>query len=137
MTVSTTVNTIEPYMTHTVSIVTVMLSKGSRGLTVLTDFVNTDGVTWLNTVDTTWTSITTGVEDGVKDGVKAFITEVTENVRSVKGDHDVNRTVVYLLPTQTVTEQDEIIVDGNQRPILRIGKGRNSEGVNHLRVVLQ
>lgn len=68
--------------------------------------------------------------------VPAFITEKLENIQSVDGDQEVNRTVVYLLPTQVITEQDELIVDGNTRPILRIKKGRNLQGVHHLRVML-
>lgn len=69
--------------------------------------------------------------------VPAFITSRREVIHDSRGDRLASKTVVYLRPDQALTEQDEIIVDGQQRPIAGISRARNAVGIYHLTVTLQ
>ncbi len=72
----------------------------------------------------------------VVSDVPAFITQRRRVYRDAAGDHEESHTVVYLKATQAVTRQDELVVDGETRPIKDIHKPRNLVGVNHIKVFL-
>jgi len=97
---------ITPYLKHTVSIVFVTQSKGSRT-----------------------TSTTTGIA--------AFVFERLKAKREGYGDQESTETVVFLEPDQTISEIDEIIVDGIQRPIVEIHKPKDLSVTRFQAVVLK
>ena len=97
---------IDSYLTHTVDIVTVTISKGERTETVI-------------------------------ENVPARITSRREVVRDSRGDRLASKTVIYFKPDQVITEQDEVIVDNQQRAVSRINRARGAVGIHHLAVALQ
>jgi len=70
------------------------------------------------------------------DDIPAFITQRRRLGRSVAGDSEESHTVVYLKATQTITREDEIIFDGETRPVKDIHTPRNLAGVMYKRVFL-
>jgi hypothetical protein len=71
------------------------------------------------------------------EDVPARITSRREVVHDSRGDRLASKTVVYLKPDQTITGQDEIIVDSQQRAIAAIVRARDAVDIHHLEVTLQ
>lgn len=71
------------------------------------------------------------------EDVPARITSRREVIRDSRGDRLASKTVVYLKPDQAVIEQDEIIVDNQQRAIAAIVRARDAVNIHHLEVTLQ
>jgi len=91
-----------------------------------------------HTVDIVKVTIARGIRstDIISD-IPAFISERSYVIRSEAGDVLGSRTVVFLNRDANVAEQDEIIVDGIQRPISRIVKARGRPRlIHHLEVEL-
>lgn len=68
--------------------------------------------------------------------VPAFITNRKSVVRVEKGNFSQSDTVIFLLPDQTITEDDEITFDDITHPVVEIKRARNFQGIHHLEVTL-
>lgn len=68
--------------------------------------------------------------------VPAFIAQRRRLAKDSAGDHEGSRTIVYLKISQTISMQDEVVVDGFTRSIRGINKPRNLAGIRYLRVFL-
>jgi hypothetical protein len=88
--------TILSHLNHTVSVVHITKESGTRKIT---------------STDT---------------GVAACVRVAKTIVQDQYGDHLAVATIVYLKPSQTVGDEDELIVDSVQRPISRIVPARSS-----------
>jgi len=74
--------------------------------------------------------------ESVQTNVPARVAEKRELIRTAAGDRLASNTVVYLKHDANVSEQDEIIVDGKQRPIVKLVHARDEAGVHHLEAYL-
>ena len=107
----TDIYSIDFYLTDTVTINRISISRGQRSISVVSS-------------------------------VPAKITNRTEVVRGTSGDQigasDVSfrATVVYLKPDQAIGLEDEIVVDGETKPVKRIERVRDGVGIRFLRVFL-
>jgi hypothetical protein len=101
-----TISSITSYLTHTVDVVAVTISSGSR-----------------STVTTT--------------GIAAFIAQRRSVRRDVGGDHEASETIVYFEPDQSLSLQDEIIIDGKTRPVKKILPARDDTAIRFLRVLVE
>ena len=72
----------------------------------------------------------------ITSGVSAFVTSVTQTTRDAAGVHYKTRTVVFLKPDQTIGEKDEIVTEGEHRPVGGIDYCRDKAGLHHLEVTL-
>ena len=88
--------TINKYLAHTVSVVHITHSRTGR------------------------------TETGTDTGIVAFISNKTKIVKDPTGNQVAVETVVYMESDVDVSNSDELIVDGVQRPIVAIHKPRNS-----------
>ncbi len=68
--------------------------------------------------------------------IPAFITQKRRVIRSAAGDREESHTVVYLKSSQTITREDELVVDGETRPVKDIHKPRNLAGIKYIKVFL-
>lgn len=68
--------------------------------------------------------------------VSAFITNRKGVVRTGKGNFAQSETIIFLLPDQAITEDDEITFDDVTHPVVEIKRARNFQGVHHLEVTL-
>ena len=70
-------------------------------------------------------------------GVPAFIESRRVVETDAAGEHVESDTIVWLKPTQTISEDDEILIDGMNRPIRRINRVRQKNGdIHHLEIEL-
>jgi len=76
-------------------------------------------------------------EEVTTEDVPARITSRREIIHDSRGDRLASKTVVYFKPDQAVTEQDEVIVDNQQRAIAAIVRARDAVDIHHLEVTLQ
>jgi len=74
--------------------------------------------------------------ESIQEDVPARIAERREVIRSADGDRLASSTVVYLANDVTITDQDELIIDGTRRPIVELIKARDETGLHHYEVVV-
>ena len=75
--------------------------------------------------------------EATETDVPCFITSRREIIRDARGDRLASKTIVYFKPDQGIGNEDEIILDGQQRAIAGINRARNASGIHHLAVMLQ
>lgn len=75
--------------------------------------------------------------ESTTEDVPCFITSRHHVIHDVRGDHLEVKTILFFKPDAPISEGDEIIVDGQQRPIAPIRRARNAHGIHHLEVELQ
>jgi len=102
----TDIHSIDIYLVHTIDINHITIADGDRSVSTETD-------------------------------IPAFIIDREEVSRSVSGDfRDTSNisqsTYVWLKPDQALSMQDELVVDGSIRPVLRIEKPRDLRSVDGL-----
>lgn len=92
-----------------------------------------------HSVDIVYIVMTRGVRaETTVTGVPAFITQRTMVLKDESGDHFGVQNLVFLKGDVTLSEIDEIIFDGKQRPIIGIFKVRTkSNAIHHLEVAVQ
>ncbi len=92
-----------------------------------------------HSVDIVLVTMTKGIRTTVTaEDVPAFITQTEGVFRDEQGDHFGTKTIVFLAGDVDIDMDDELIVDGRQRPIANISKERGlSTEVHHLEVELQ
>lgn len=98
---------IDQYLTDVVDIRHVTLVRGSRVVT--TDLNVASKITQHDTI----------------------IRDISGNIRGTD-----RRTVVYLKPSQSISVEDEVILDSIARPVQRIEKIRDDVGIHHLEAYL-
>jgi len=89
-------------------------------------------------VDVVTVTISKGERTEVTEtNVACFITSRREIVRDARGDRLASKTVVFFKSDQGIGNDDELVLDGQQRAIAGIKRARNAAGIHHLEVTLQ
>ena len=75
--------------------------------------------------------------EATETDVPCFITSRREVIRDARGDRLASKTIVYFKYDQSITMDDELIIDSQQRAVAAINRVRNAAGIHHITVTLQ